>query len=67
MRDVTLDDALLHYLDDGTLPSDEWEIARVLKAAQFITMDSNGGLWTVAVEQGWSHRIPPICQREGLV
>ena len=59
---MTLDSALLRYLADGVLPGEEHEVARVLKAAQYITMDGNGGLWMVAVEYGWSRCIPPIWQ-----
>jgi hypothetical protein len=41
-----LDESLLRYLAVGEKPSDPKEIARVMRASNFLSLNPDGKLWT---------------------
>jgi hypothetical protein len=45
-RDVTLDTDLLKYLAVGERPRDPAILDRVMRASRFLSMDSDGRIWT---------------------
>jgi len=59
-----LDEPLLQYLANGTLPGYKVDCAPIARAAEFLSMDASGGLWAICKRDGWERRIPPITKRE---
>jgi hypothetical protein len=61
-----LDEPLLRYLAVGEKPSDPKEIARVIRASNFLSIDPDGKLWTKS--KGAADReVPPMKDRMGII
>ena len=67
MRDVTLDRAVVDYLAIRSLPADEAEHPRVVKAANKIYCDPRGVLWAHDHTGRPTRRIPPIGERRAII
>ena len=67
IRDVTLDRAVVDYLAIRSLPTDEAEHPRVVKAASKIHCDPRGVLWAHDHTGRPTRRIPPIGERRAII